>query len=94
MLLSHSDLWKVCLENIYRPCTVVLATITAALYYLWGREGQTPVLVCSDAFRVFLQRHCPVVAEPFSPTPWCWGGRLQTLVRVLIKSSPQVDYRK
>uniref|UniRef100_A0A8C7G6U6 Phospholipase ABHD3 n=1 Tax=Oncorhynchus kisutch TaxID=8019 RepID=A0A8C7G6U6_ONCKI len=54
---------------------------------------QTPVLVCSDAFRVFLQRHCPVVAEPFSPTPWCWGGRLQTLVRVLIKSSPQVDYR-
>ncbi|XP_041950910.1 protein ABHD1-like isoform X4 [Alosa sapidissima] len=49
--------------------------------------------VCSDGFRVFLQRHCPVVAECFRPTPWCWGGRLQTLMRVLIKSSPAVAYR-
>lgn len=40
MLLSHSELWKVCLEYISRPCTVVLGAITTALYYLWGREGQ------------------------------------------------------
>ncbi|XP_041950909.1 protein ABHD1-like isoform X3 [Alosa sapidissima] len=93
MLLSHTELWKACLEYISRPCTVLIGTVTAALYYLWGREGQTPVLVCSDGFRVFLQRHCPVVAECFRPTPWCWGGRLQTLMRVLIKSSPAVAYR-
>ncbi|XP_035278233.1 phospholipase ABHD3-like isoform X3 [Anguilla anguilla] len=53
----------------------------------------TPILVCSDGFRVFLQRHCPMVVEQFRPTPWCWGGRLQTLVRVFIKSSPAVTYR-
>ncbi|XP_066554583.1 phospholipase ABHD3 isoform X2 [Amia ocellicauda] len=52
-----------------------------------------PVLVCSDGFRVFLEQHCPVVAERFIPTPWCWGGRVQTLARVLIKSSPSVSYR-
>lgn len=93
MLLSHSELWKECLEVFSKPCTLILGAVTAALYCLWGREGQTPALVCSDAFRLFLQRHCPVVGESFSPTPWCWGGRLQTLVRALIKSGPAVTYR-
>lgn len=54
---------------------------------------KTPALVCSEAFSVFLHKHCPVVAETFSPTPWCWGGRLQTLVCALIKSRPPVTYR-
>ncbi|KAM4633796.1 protein ABHD1-like [Polymixia lowei] len=92
MLLSHLE---VCLEYISRPCTVVICTFTAVtlLYYLWGCKGQTPVLVCSNGFRVFLLKHCPVVAERFSPTPWCWGGRLQTLFPVLIKSRPSVTYR-
>uniref|UniRef100_A0AAY5EVV4 Phospholipase ABHD3 n=1 Tax=Electrophorus electricus TaxID=8005 RepID=A0AAY5EVV4_ELEEL len=54
---------------------------------------KVPTLVCSDGFRAFLQRHCPVVAERFSPTPWCWGGRMQTLVRVLLKTNPAVTYR-
>lgn len=56
-------------------------------------SSQTPALVCSEAFSVFLHKHCPVVAETFSPTPWCWGGRLQTLVCALIKSRPPVTYR-
>lgn len=55
---------------------------------------QTPVLVSSKAFSAFLNKHCPVVAECFSPTPWCWGGRLQTVVFAFIKSRPQVTYRK
>ncbi|XP_030638044.1 phospholipase ABHD3-like [Chanos chanos] len=93
MFLSHSEPWKVFLEYASRPCTVLLGAITATLYFLWGREGQVPVLVCSDGFRMFLQRYCPVVSERFRPTPWCWGGRVQTLVRVLIKSSPAVTYR-
>ncbi|KAG7461097.1 hypothetical protein MATL_G00206320 [Megalops atlanticus] len=93
MLLSYSELWKVCVDYVFRPYTMVVGTITAVAYYLWGCEGETPILVCSDGFRVFLERHCPVVAERFRPTPWCWGGRLQTLVRVLIKSSPSVTYR-
>ncbi|KAM6914991.1 phospholipase ABHD3-like isoform 2-T2 [Xenentodon cancila] len=54
---------------------------------------KTPVLVCSEAFSAFLYKHCPVVADRFSPTPWCWGGRLQTLVCALLKSRPPVTYR-
>uniref|UniRef100_A0A3B4UUG0 Phospholipase ABHD3 n=1 Tax=Seriola dumerili TaxID=41447 RepID=A0A3B4UUG0_SERDU len=50
-------------------------------------------LVCSEAFSVFLHKHCPVVAERFSPTPWCWGGRFQTLVCAVLKSRPPVAYR-
>ncbi|KAI1897230.1 hypothetical protein AGOR_G00081130 [Albula goreensis] len=93
MLLSYSEVWEVCVEYIFRPCTVAVGAISAVVYYLWGCEGQTPLLVCSDGFRIFLERYVPVVAEQFRPTPWCWGGRLQTLVRVLIKSSPAVTYR-
>ncbi|XP_029984849.1 phospholipase ABHD3-like isoform X2 [Sphaeramia orbicularis] len=54
---------------------------------------KTPALVCSETFYAFLNKHCPVVAERFSPTPWCWGGRLQTLVCALLKSRPPVTYR-
>ncbi|KAM9704202.1 phospholipase ABHD3-like isoform 2-T2 [Menidia menidia] len=52
-----------------------------------------PALICSQAFSEFLCKHCPVVAERFSPTPWCWGGRLQTLVCAVLKSKPHVTYR-
>uniref|UniRef100_A0A8D3C8Q8 Phospholipase ABHD3 n=1 Tax=Scophthalmus maximus TaxID=52904 RepID=A0A8D3C8Q8_SCOMX len=54
---------------------------------------QAPALVCSEALSAFLQEHCPAVAESFSPTPWCWGGRLQTLVCSVLKSRPHVTYR-
>ncbi|XP_076872599.1 phospholipase ABHD3-like isoform X2 [Brachyhypopomus gauderio] len=91
MLLSHLELWKV--DYLSRPCTLVFGALTASLFYLWGVKGQVPVLVCGDGFRAFLQKYCPVVTERFCPTPWCWGGRLQTLVRVLVKSSPAVAYR-
>ncbi|XP_023125534.1 phospholipase ABHD3-like isoform X1 [Amphiprion ocellaris] len=91
--LSHVELWRTYWECVSRPYTVFICSLTAALYYLWGRKCQMPALVCSEAFSTFLHKHCPVVAERFSPTPWCWGGRLQTLVCALIKSRPPVAYR-
>ncbi|KAM9840648.1 phospholipase ABHD3-like [Aulostomus maculatus] len=93
MLLSHWELWSSYWECVSRPYTVLICSLTAALCYLWGRKSQTPALVCSESFRVFLCKHCPVVTETFSPTPWCWGGRLQTIVCALIKSRPTVIYR-
>ncbi|XP_010771630.1 phospholipase ABHD3-like isoform X2 [Gymnodraco acuticeps] len=54
---------------------------------------KTPALVSSKAFSAFLHKHCPVVSEPFIPTPWCWGGRIQTLVCAILKSKPTVCYR-
>ncbi|XP_072534102.1 phospholipase ABHD3-like [Salminus brasiliensis] len=92
-LLSPSELWTGCVDCISRPCTLLLSLVTASLFCLWGRKGQVPLLVCGDGFRAFLQRHCPIVGERFCPTPWCWGGRLQTLVRVFIKSNTDVKYR-
>lgn len=34
-----------------------------------------------------------MVAEHFRPTPWCWGGRVQTLANALLKSRPPINYR-
>ncbi|GLD59846.1 phospholipase ABHD3-like protein [Lates japonicus] len=93
MFLSHLELWRTYWECVSRPYTVFICSLTAALYYLWGRKCQAPALVCSEAFSVFLHKHCPVVAECFSPTPWCWGGRLQTLVRAFLQSKPPAAYR-
>ncbi|KAM6991954.1 LOW QUALITY PROTEIN: phospholipase ABHD3-like [Tautogolabrus adspersus] len=92
MFLTHFDLWNTYWECVSRPYTVVICSLTAALF-LWGRKRQTPVLVSGKAFSAFLHKHCPVVAERFSPTPWCWGGRFQTLVCALLKSRPPVTYR-
>ncbi|XP_056409605.1 phospholipase ABHD3-like isoform X2 [Hyla sarda] len=52
-----------------------------------------PRLVCSGPLRQFLESHCPVVMEKFCPTFWCSGGRLQTIVRVILASKPHVSYR-
>nr|XP_046229747.1 phospholipase ABHD3-like isoform X1 [Scatophagus argus] len=93
MFLSCLELWRTYWECISRPYTVFICSLTAGLYYLRGRKCQTPVLVSSKAFGAFLHKHCPVVAEHFSPTPWCWGGRFQTLVCALLKSRPPVVYR-
>ncbi|XP_044026040.1 phospholipase ABHD3-like isoform X1 [Siniperca chuatsi] len=93
MFSSYLELWRTYWECVSRPYTVFICSLAAALYYLWARKCQTPTLVSSAAFSAFLHKHCPVVAERFSPTPWCWGGRLQTLVCALLKSRPPVTYR-
>ncbi|XP_019726995.1 phospholipase ABHD3-like [Hippocampus comes] len=93
MLLALLDLWTVHWELVSRVDTVLLCSLTAALCYLWGRKSQRPLLVCGKNFRDFLEEHCPAVTETFSPTPWCWGGRLQTVLCFLIKSRPHVAYR-
>ncbi|CAL8318056.1 unnamed protein product [Boreogadus saida] len=91
LLSSHLEVTGICR---YLPRPVTLALCSAVLmYYLWARKCQAPVLVCSDAFRGFLHKHCPAVVHRFCPTPWCWGGRLQTLLPLLIKSKPRVTYR-
>ncbi|KAK0151414.1 Protein ABHD1 [Merluccius polli] len=92
LLWSYLEGSGVCRFLVPRPAAVALCS-AALMYYLWARRCQTPILVCSDTFKAFLRKHCPAVAHRFSPTPWCWGGRLQTLLPLLIKSKPQVTYR-
>uniref|UniRef100_A0A3Q4I1B7 Phospholipase ABHD3 n=1 Tax=Neolamprologus brichardi TaxID=32507 RepID=A0A3Q4I1B7_NEOBR len=72
--------------------TIFILSIVLKFKYFKFKYWQ-PALVCSEAFSAFLYKHCPVVAERFSPTPWCWGGRLQTLVFAVLKSRPPVSYR-
>uniref|UniRef100_A0A3B4UTJ2 Phospholipase ABHD3 n=1 Tax=Seriola dumerili TaxID=41447 RepID=A0A3B4UTJ2_SERDU len=71
----------------------LLVSFSLLMYISFRNFCLTPALVCSEAFSVFLHKHCPVVAERFSPTPWCWGGRFQTLVCAVLKSRPPVAYR-
>lgn len=76
--------------SVLHSCTRGISTLTYLSHLLF----QKPLLVCSKAFGMFLSTHCPVVSEHFRPTPWCWGGRLQTLVSALLKSGPPTTYRK
>uniref|UniRef100_A0A8C6SR63 Phospholipase ABHD3 n=1 Tax=Neogobius melanostomus TaxID=47308 RepID=A0A8C6SR63_9GOBI len=93
MFLCHWELWRICWECVTRPYTVLVCSVTASLL-LWGRTfQQRPALVCREAFGAFLHKHCPVVIEHFKPTPWCWGGRFQTLANALLKSRPTINYR-
>ncbi|XP_040282790.1 protein ABHD1 isoform X2 [Bufo bufo] len=66
------------------------------LLYYWTQICRRPRLVSSGLLRRFLESHCPVVMEKFCPTFWCPGGRLQTIVRVMLASRNhklKVSYR-
>ncbi|XP_018431119.1 PREDICTED: protein ABHD1-like, partial [Nanorana parkeri] len=54
---------------------------------------QRPRLVAAGPLRHFLESHVPVVKTDFRPTFWCVGGRIQTIVRVLLLSRPRPAYR-
>ncbi|XP_069461615.1 protein ABHD1 isoform X3 [Ambystoma mexicanum] len=76
-------------------CHRRLRCFHAELSGAWGEHGAPrPRLVAAPAFKSFLQKYCPVVTEKFYPTPWCFGGRLQTVFRVILKSKPNLTYRK
>ncbi|ELU04778.1 hypothetical protein CAPTEDRAFT_143198 [Capitella teleta] len=55
---------------------------------------QRPVLAANPRMQGFLLRHCGSLRRKFWPTFWCWEARLQTILRTLIKTSPDVPYKK
>ncbi|XP_032817637.1 phospholipase ABHD3-like isoform X1 [Petromyzon marinus] len=60
-------------------------------YFL--RVVKKPILVGGQGFCQFLESHCPIVNKPYYPTFWCYGGRIMTLMRPLLKRHIHISYR-
>ncbi|XP_075057095.1 protein ABHD1 [Mixophyes fleayi] len=74
------------------PSLLLGIAVTWSWYYR-THVCKKPYLASSRPLRQFLESQCPIVMEKFCPTFWCTGGRLQTIVRVLLVSRPDVSYR-
>ncbi|EDO48789.1 predicted protein, partial [Nematostella vectensis] len=70
--------------------------LAVCLSYYYLCIGRKPQLVAGpkSKFTKFLLDHCSILEEPFWPTPWCFGGRAQTIIGSLLKSHPIVKYRR
>ncbi|XP_073406954.1 phospholipase ABHD3 isoform X2 [Dendrobates tinctorius] len=65
-----------------------------ACYYLTVIAKKPQLVTGGEAFCRFLKQRCPAVTETYYPTPWCWEGRAQTLLRPFITVKPVVHYTK
>ncbi|XP_030068683.1 phospholipase ABHD3 [Microcaecilia unicolor] len=73
--------------------SLVLGVSAAYLCYYLSSIAKKPRLVAAgEAFRTFLEQHCPAVTDTYYPTIWCWEGRAQTLLRPFIAHKPIVQY--
>ncbi|XP_078543559.1 phospholipase ABHD3 [Lissotriton helveticus] len=73
--------------------SLVLGFGAAYAYYYLSNIAKKPQLVAGgETFSQFLKMHCPVVLENYYPTPWCWEGKAQTLIRPFITCRPRVHY--
>ncbi|XP_069476990.1 phospholipase ABHD3 [Ambystoma mexicanum] len=73
--------------------SLVLGFGAAYACYYFSTIAKKPQLVASgETFCQFLKRHCPAVLDTYYPTPWCWEGRAQTLIRPFITCKPRVHY--
>ncbi|XP_032815445.2 phospholipase ABHD3-like [Petromyzon marinus] len=75
------------------PLIIVMGLLAAYTGYYLASVAKKPVLEASIGFRAFLEAHCPVISEPFLPTAWCCSGRIQSVLRFLLKSRPPIHYR-
>ncbi|MEE6464279.1 hypothetical protein FKM82_006223 [Ascaphus truei] len=63
-----------------------------ACYYLSVIAKKPQLVAGGGALCRFLKQHCPAVTDTYYPTPWCWEGRAQTLLRPFITVKPRVHY--
>uniref|UniRef100_UPI00358E58EF phospholipase ABHD3 isoform X1 n=1 Tax=Myxine glutinosa TaxID=7769 RepID=UPI00358E58EF len=71
----------------------IIACSLYALYYLF-RVVKRPKLVGGQGFCRFLELYCPFATKTYYPTFWCCEGRLNTLMRPLLKRFWHVSYRR
>ncbi|KAK6167543.1 hypothetical protein SNE40_021544 [Patella caerulea] len=80
-----------CKENPTLPF-LATASVVYLTYYLFS-VVKKPLIACKDKrLWNFLNKHCPVAAEKYWPTFWCFESRAQTILRALLQSKPSVQY--
>lgn len=76
--------------------SMTVGTLAVCVSFYILHIGRKPELVtkAGSRFQTFLHKHCPILREPYWPTIWCYGGRAQTVIGAIMRSHPEVQYRR
>ncbi|XP_038051331.1 phospholipase ABHD3-like [Patiria miniata] len=73
---------------------LLLGALGAYAAYYYMKVVQKPQVFGKDGkFLQFVQRHIPMLREPFMPTMWCFSYHLQTIGPILMKFFNSIPYR-
>lgn len=92
-MVSLREMLDILYQWQWLPLLVTLLVIYVTYYFVY--VVKKPRVFCKDGhFRDFLFRTCPILTEFYWPTFWCFGAHAQTVIRALIRSKPQVPFRR
>ncbi|XP_062520349.1 phospholipase ABHD3-like [Corticium candelabrum] len=72
----------------------LMSGICLYLAYYWMFHVQKPDIYCQEAFRRFLECHCPTAFSVYYPTVWTVGGHVRSFSRGFIQRRLPVQYER
>lgn len=78
--------------DLYSYYVLIISLCAYLAYYFHAGRGRPTVVAREGKLSNFFRKNCPALTEIFYPTVWGFTGRVQTIVRLVLKKRFKLSY--